>query len=123
MNLLQVQRLVRIAVVIYLLNAMIAVGLAIYQFQKHLTAAAALTVGRTLLSASAIALLLVALKLFRDYVEFVEEHADFLRKMVLIVTGKSGADPALAAELRHLAIYGPDGPPFDGPPKGAISGP
>ncbi len=78
-----VERLVRLALAAYLVNALIAVGLAVYELQQDLNTLAALTVGRTILSACAVIMLLFAVRQLRMIAEIHQDHNRYLRGLVL----------------------------------------
>ncbi len=83
MKMQRVERLVHLALAAYLLNALIAVGLAVYELQQDLDVLAALTVGRTILSACAIVMLLFAVRQLRIVAEIHQDHNRYLRDLVL----------------------------------------
>lgn len=103
MKLDKVERLVHLALGAYLVNVLIMLGLAVWSFSNHLTLVAALTVGRTMLSAFAVVLLLIAVRQLRIVAEVYQDHCRFLRQMVLVMMKRAvEQDPAIRAEIEAI---------------------
>jgi putative Mn2+ efflux pump MntP len=85
----RVHQLVTTAVVLYLINLAVGLGIAVHNYLRDETLLAALTVGRTTLSVLAVLLLFAAMRVLRAHAELYQEHARYLRQVVLIQLGKA----------------------------------
>lgn len=107
---LKVHRLVYAAMAFYLINLVIAFAIAVHAHAEHDTWLTAAVLGRTSLSAMAMVLLLLAMRILRTEALIYRDHCRFLRQMVMVQLGRMKAPLDHAqAERMVLASESADG--------------